>query len=307
MPSSAGSRQVDVALTEREQGQTERLLGDPTVFPQVFKNWVSAWTEQDTSIALAQVQGWNDYLNQQTAKDSAQDTSIAANTAGISAANSSISTIGPQITALQNSDATQNSTIAGHTSSISSLGSTNSTQDTRLAALEAKTIPRILASQTTVVQQNNINGLGEWQLTSLALPANVLPVPGICEFFVVGSFVNQAAVSYTPLTINVYFGTTQILGLQSGSVMPVSAVEWPWTVKVTCMNTSDKSHQQVATEVHQAQAGNDTVTTRIMQTAVATGTASRAFALKVASPPNVSGFGYSAFSYAAYLTLVAGT
>ena len=130
MPSSAGSRQVDVALTERETEQAQRMLGDPTVFPQVFKNWVSAWTEQEVAVSLNQIQGWSDFLNSQTAKDAGQNTSIAANTAGVNSANSQIATTNSQVTANANG-------ISSLNSQMSAANSKNTTQDSRLAALEA--------------------------------------------------------------------------------------------------------------------------------------------------------------------------
>jgi hypothetical protein len=301
------SRQVDVALNERETEQSQRLLGDPTVFPQIFKNWVTSWTEQDTSIALAQVQGWSDYLNQQTAKDSAQDTAIAANTTGVSSVSSDVAVANTNITALQNSDSSQNSTISNHTSSINTATSTNATQDTRLAALEAKPIPGLIVAKTTTTSVTSGGTAGEQAtpLVTMTLPANKLGAPGgLCEMWVSGGWVSNDGTARNSPLFNVYFGTTLIANSIGLSTSILSATEFPFEISVRCMNTTDKSHQHITTTLvaeTTIQSNASAIYHRRADTAVAT-TSNRDFIVKCILP--VTSAGYIVYARAGALMLL---
>lgn len=93
--------EIQVALTSKEIANTQKVLGDPTVFPQIFKTWLGKFVETDTTLALSQIQGWTDFNNDLTTDQATQDASIATNTASIATNTTNIATNSSAIAALQ--------------------------------------------------------------------------------------------------------------------------------------------------------------------------------------------------------------
>jgi len=80
-------------LTENERKLVQRLLGDPTELPQIFRSWLVAYIEANPPLLpISQITGFSQFL--------ANSASVAARQSTSSTAYNDLGTVGPQLTSL---------------------------------------------------------------------------------------------------------------------------------------------------------------------------------------------------------------
>jgi len=63
VPSNAATAVVTTPLSEKEREQVQRFLSDPTVFPAIFRSWITSWVEANPPlIPISQITGFSQFL-----------------------------------------------------------------------------------------------------------------------------------------------------------------------------------------------------------------------------------------------------
>lgn len=198
---------VEVALTEDEIRRVQKSLSDPTVFPQIFKNWTKQQAEIDGTFTLSQIQGWTDYYNTQVAADAAQSASITSNSSSITSLNSSVTSL-----------------------------------DSRIDVLEANTV---LIYETHGSPVSSVAGSAS--LTSLhsrSIDSTLPPHPGGYIARYGGRWFNNTAGTRTLPTFRFYYGGSEVFALGSSVTAGSSGTTYmPWSFTFRALGETNSTQE----------------------------------------------------------------